>query len=245
MGIHSLKIILKGLMLSANSTIRRAFEREPGLSQSLTKSRSKRRTASKEVRQGQLIKATIRSIARHGLSITTIATVANEAGLSQGIINLHFQSKERLLEETLSHIVEEYRQAWFKAYRESGDAAAEKLAAVAVVDFAKRICQRNKLAVWFAFWGESRSRLTYRKIYEESSREYKQLLVSLCEDIIKQGKYKVQARQVADGLLAINVGLWLEMLISPTEMSAEQAGETSLTYLQGVFPGHFSGHFSG
>lgn len=209
------------------------------MSQSLTKSRTKRRTASKEVRQDQLIKATIRSIAKHGLSITTIATVAGEAGLSQGIINLHFQSKERLLEETLSHIVEEYRHAWFKAYRESGDSAAEKLIAVARVDFDKRICQRNKLAVWFAFWGESRSRLTYRKIYEESSREYKKLLVLLCEDIIKHGKYKVQARQVADGLLAMNVGLWLDILISPTEMSAEQAEETSLAYLQGVFPGHF------
>ena len=209
------------------------------MSQSVTKSRTKRRTASKEVRQDQLIRATIRSIAKHGLSITTIATVAGEAGLSQGIINLHFQSKERLLEETLSHIVEEYRCAWFKAYRESGDSAAEKLIAVAKVDFDKRICQRNKLAVWFAFWGESRSRLTYRKIYEESSREYKKLLVLLCEDIIKQGKYKVRARQVADGLLAMNVGLWLDLLISPTEMSAEQAEETSLAYLQGIFPGHF------
>ena len=81
------------------------------MSQPLTKTRPKRRTASKEVRKDQLIRATIRSIARHGLSLTTIATVAKEAGLSQGIINLHFKSKERLLEETLSHVVDEYRIA--------------------------------------------------------------------------------------------------------------------------------------
>ena len=211
------------------------------MSQAVKKTRPKRRTASKQVRKDQLIKATIRSIARHGLSVTTIATVAKEAGLSQGIINLHFKSKERLLEETLSHIVDEYRDAWFKAYRMSGDTTAEKLVAVVAVDFEKSICQRNKLAVWFAFWGESRSRLTYRKIYEESSREYKQLLTLLCEDIIKQGEYKVQAAQIAAGLVAVNVGLWLDMLISPAEMTAEQARETSLAYLRGVFPGHFPG----
>lgn len=228
-------------MLTTQSMLYIFYERGHGLSQSLSKPRTKRRTASKQVRQDQLIRATIRSIARHGLSITTIATVAKEAGLSQGIINLHFQTKERLLEETLSHIVDEYRHAWFKAYRAGGESAAEKLAAVAAVDFEKSICQRNKLAVWFAFWGESRSRLTYRKIYEESSREYKQLLTLLCEDIITQGKYKVQAQQVADGLLAMNVGLWLDMLISPAEMSAERARETSLAYLQGMFPGHFPG----
>ena len=209
------------------------------MNQATRKTRTRRRTASKEVRQGQLIKATIRSIARHGLSETTIATVANEAGLSQGIINLHFKSKERLLEETLAHIVEEYRVAWYKAMDSSGETSAEKLVALAAVDFDKKICQRNKLAVWFAFWGESRSRLTYRKICAQSSREYKRMLTGLCEDIIGQGNYKIQARHVAIGLLAVNSGLWLDMLISPSEMPSERAKEISLSYLHGVFPGHF------
>jgi TetR/AcrR family transcriptional repressor of bet genes len=211
------------------------------LSETLKNPRAKRRTASREERQDQLIKATIRSIAKNGLSVTTIATVAREAGLSQGIINLHFQSKERLLEETLGYIVDEYRAAWYKALQTSGDSAAEKLAALAGVDFDRQICQPNKLAVWFAFWGESRSRLTYRKICAQSSQEYKQLLTGLCEDIIKQGAYKVQAHHVATALLAMNGGLWLDILISPAEMSAEQAREISLSFLRGVFPGHFPG----
>jgi len=211
------------------------------LNQPATQPRTKQRTASKQQRQSQLIKATIRSIALNGLSVTTMATVAKEAGLSQGIINLHFQSKERLLEETLNHVVDEYRRAWYKALQTSGDSAAEKLAALAAVDFDKRICQRNKLAVWFAFWGESRSRLTYRKICTESSREYKRSLTLLCEEIIKQGGYAVQAQHIAIGLLAMNSGLWLDMLISPSEMSAELAREISLSYLRGVFPAHFKG----
>ena len=209
------------------------------MNQATRKTRTRRRTASKEVRQGQLIKATIRSIARHGLSETTIATVAREAGLSQGIINLHFKSKERLLEETLGHIVQEYRAAWYKAMDAGGETAVQRLAALAAVDFEKKICQRNKLAVWFAFWGESRSRFTYRKICAESSREYKEVLTGLCEDIIEQGNYRIQARHVAIGLLAVNSGLWLDMLISPSEMPSERAREISLSYLHGVFPGHF------
>ena len=57
----------------------------------------RRRTAPPAERRRQLIDATIRSVANRGLADTTIATVAREAGLSQGIINLHFQTKERLL----------------------------------------------------------------------------------------------------------------------------------------------------
>lgn len=209
------------------------------MSETLKKPLTKRRTAPREERRVQLIRATIRSIAKNGLSVTTIATVAGEAGLSQGIINLHFQSKERLLEETLGHIVGEYRAAWYKAIETSGDSAAEKLAALAAVDFDKHICQRDKLAVWFAFWGESRSRLTYRKICAESTREYRHCLTGLCEEIIRQGQYRVQAQHVATGLLAMNGGLWLDMLISPAEMSADQAREISQSYLRGVFPRHF------
>ena len=59
----------------------------------------RRRTAPPAERREQLIAATIRCVANRGLADTTIATVAREAGLSQGIINLHFQSKERLLTE--------------------------------------------------------------------------------------------------------------------------------------------------
>jgi len=212
------------------------------VNQPVKQPQAKRRTASKQERQAQLIKATIRSIAKHGLSVITMATVAREAKLSQGIINLHFQSKERLLEETLLYIVGEYRTAWHKARDRTGWTAAGKLAALAAVDFDKRICQRNKLAVWFAFWGESRSRSTYRKICTQSSREYKQDLISLCEEIIQQeaGAYTVPAEHIATGILAINGGLWLDLLLTPAELNREQALEISMSYLRGVFPGHFS-----
>lgn len=210
------------------------------MTQPTNKPRAKRRTAPKEQRQAQLIRATIRSIAKHGLSVTTMATVAGEAKLSQGIINLHFQSKERLLEETLLYIVGEYREAWHRA-RDSGEkSAADKLAALAGVDFERRICQRNKLAVWFAFWGESRSRSTYRRICTQSSREYKQDLTGLCGEIIRQGGYRASAEQTASGLLAVNSGLWLDLLLTPAEMKREQALQVSLSYLRHVFPRHFS-----
>ena len=202
--------------------------------------RTKRRTASKEQRQAQLIKATIRSIAKHGLSETTMATVAGEAGLSQGIINLHFQSKERLLEETLRFIVEEYRTAWRNALDSSGESAADKLESLVRVDFDRRICQRNKLAVWFAFWGESRSRLTYRRICSEHGREYKQVLTGLCDELIAKGNYVMTADHIATGLVSMTVGLWLDLLLSPSEMNPQQALEISLGYLRGIFPASFA-----
>jgi len=201
--------------------------------------RTKRRTASKQERKAQLIKATIRSIAKHGLSVTTMASVAKEARLSQGIINLHFQSKDRLLEETLRYVVDEYRLAWFKALDNSGESAPEKLAALVRVDFDKQVCQRNKLAVWFAFWGESRSRPTYRQICAERDKEYRQVLSGLCAEIIRQGGYASNPEHVAYGLSAMSEGLWLDLLLNPVDLTPEQALGISMGYLQDIFPQHF------
>ena len=66
-----------------------------------------KRSVSAQVRRKQLIMATIKCIAQKGLSALTMADITTEAGLSQGIVNLHFQSKEKLLIETLRYISDE------------------------------------------------------------------------------------------------------------------------------------------
>lgn len=200
----------------------------------------KKRTASKKARQRQLIRATVRSVARNGLSDTTMATVAGEAGLSQGIINLHFQSKDRLLVETLNFIADEYRAAWEKALANAGDATADKLAALVAVDFRPPVCDRNKLAVWFAFWGESKSRPTYRKICARRDMDYRKEMVRLCELLIEEGSYgELEARVVAMGLSSMTQGLWLDLLINPRSLTREKALNVCMNYLALAFHKHF------
>ncbi len=201
---------------------------------------SSQRTASKEARQAQLIKATIRSIAKRGLSDTTIATVAKEAGLSQGIINLHFQSKDRLLVETLRYVADEYTNAWRTALDKAGPSSTERLAAVIEANFGKAVCDRNKLAVWFAFWGESKSRPTYRNICTRLDQEYDAMLTRLCADLISDGGYSgIDAENTATALSAMGEGLWLDLIVNPESMDRERAKAVCFGYLANVFPDHF------
>jgi len=200
----------------------------------------KRRTAPKQQRREQLIKATIRSIARNGLSDTTMATVTREAKLSLGIVNLHFQSKERLLIETLRYVADEYARTWEKALENAGPSSTDRLRAIVAADFSRPVCEQNKLAVWFAFWGESKSRPTYRKICAERDLRYDEMLVGLCKDIIDEGPYpNTNPEVVATGLSAMSEGLWLDMLVSPESTSTEHAESICLAYLASAFPKHF------
>jgi TetR/AcrR family transcriptional repressor of bet genes len=200
----------------------------------------RRRTAPPAERREQLIQATIRCVANRGLASTTIATVAQEAGLSQGIINLHFQSKERLLTETLRYLADEYRSACRAAAVLAGDSSVAGLEAMVELDFRRGICERDKLAVWFAFWGERRFRPTYRRICAERDRSYDDMVRTMCARLCEEGGYPdVDPALVADGLSALTDGLWLDLLVRPDTMSRDLARRISMTYLADAFPRHF------
>jgi TetR/AcrR family transcriptional repressor of bet genes len=202
---------------------------------------AKRRTAPPAERREQLILATIRSVANRGLIDTTIATVAQEAGLSQGIVNLHFRSKDGLLTETLRYLADEYRTACHEAAAAGAVSPVAGLAAMVELDFRRSICSRDKLAVWFAFWGERRFRPTYRRICAERDRSYDDMVRLICARLCEEGGYAdIDPAVVADGLSALTDGLWLDLLVRPESMSRERARRITLSYLADVFPRHFS-----
>lgn len=201
---------------------------------------AKRRTAPPAERREQLILATIRSVADRGLADTTIATVAQEAGLSQGIVNLHFRSKDGLLTETLRYLADEYRSACHEAAATGEVSPVAGLLAMVELDFRRNICSRDKLAVWFAFWGERRFRPTYRRICAERDRSYDDMVRLMCARLCEEGGYPgVEPAVVADGLSALTDGLWLDLLVRPDTMSRERARRITLSYLADVFPRHF------
>jgi TetR/AcrR family transcriptional repressor of bet genes len=204
--------------------------------------RPRRRTAPPAERRGQLIDATIRSIARHGLADTTIATVARAASLSQGIVNLHFRSKERLLTETLRFLADEYRNACQRAAAAAEQSPVTGLEAMVELDFSPAICARDKLAVWFAFWGERKFRPTYRRICAARDKSYDDMVRVMCARLVETGGYSgVEPTLVADGLSALTDGLWLDLLVRPESMSRSKARRITLAYLADVFPRHFRG----
>jgi TetR/AcrR family transcriptional regulator, transcriptional repressor of bet genes len=218
----------------------------PALPDSIPQSRRRRparkqgRTAAPEERRAQLIEATIRCVAGRGLAETTIATVAKEAGLSQGIINLHFQSKERLLTETLRYLADEYRTACNNAAASSQDDPVAGLQAMVDLCFQRSICNRDKLAVWFAFWGERKFRPTYRRICAARDNAHDDLVRTMCTNLCKLGNYSdVEPVLVADGLSALTDGLWLDLLVRPESMKREQAWRVTMAYLADAFPRHF------
>ena len=95
----------------------------------------KERKENADRRRRQLLDAACRSILTHGLAKTTLATVASEAELSQGVAAFYFKSKLGLLTETLRDLYQRYEEHWTASLERAGDKPAEKIRALIKADF--------------------------------------------------------------------------------------------------------------
>ena len=115
----------------------------------------------------------------------------------------------------------------------------------AIIDaqFHPRICNRRKLAVWFAFFGNPMHRKFYQATATGIDDERMDVVTDLCAVIISDGDFSgVDARDVAATLEGLFDGLWLNILMYPDRFSADGAKAKVVAYLAAIFPAHFGGH---
>jgi TetR/AcrR family transcriptional repressor of bet genes len=198
------------------------------------------RKISRDERRQQLIEATMRVLARNGYSQTTLSNVAAEAGVSHGLVNFHFESKEKLLTATLMFMAAEYRQNWQSALAAAGDHPAQKLAALLMADFNDTIWTPERSACWCAFWGEVQSRPIYQQECAANDDDYISTLESICQSLIAEGGYDLDARRVARVLRFTSEGLWNDMLSMVVPYTRDEALKTLMSCAQVYFPKHFN-----
>lgn len=164
----------------------------------------------KDKRRVQLIEANMESIAVRGLTETTITHISETAGMSRGIINFYFDSKETMMRETLTHLLEEQTLAWQEALEKSANAPAqEKLQALVKALFSTRICARKKLAVWAAFIAHAATHAPYRYAFEQATVKLSETLNALLEE--QSGSKAAQGLSLQ--ILGMVRGFWLEQLV--------------------------------
>ena len=197
---------------------------------------SRNRKHQSEFRKRQLIDATMDCIDKLGLSQTTLARIAERVGISQGNVVFHFHSKEALLDQTLRHLNNEYRCNWLAALAASRPDAYSQLRALIESSFTPKICNRRKISVWFAFWGESRSRPTYMRICGDNDKAFSDQLLALCQTMEAQSTARLSAQTAALSLEGMIDGLWQNFLIGPPGFKRAHAVKAVFELMDSIYP---------
>jgi phenylpropionate dioxygenase-like ring-hydroxylating dioxygenase large terminal subunit/AcrR family transcriptional regulator len=191
-------------------------------------------------RRLELIEATISSIAERGLSGTTVAKVAETAGLSQGIVNFYFKSKDALLLSTLTYVSEGFEHRWREALAQVDSDPIHRLEALIDSNFDDTVCNTRWVAVSNAFWGESRARKDYMRVCGSRDAAYLDQIRSLMREIVQQGDHgRIDDEAVALALFHLLSSL-PESLLDPTKLfDRDEARETCRNFLMSIFPDEF------
>jgi TetR/AcrR family transcriptional repressor of bet genes len=201
---------------------------------------SEKRSSARLRRREQLIEATIAAIAQRGLSRMTISDVAEIADVSHGLLIFHFESKDRLLAETLRFMSEEHRQIWEDALRQAPPSPAARLDALIQAEFNAENQSPERLAAWCAFWGEAPNRPLYLEQCGSNDRAQIEAFEAACADLAADGGYAMDARRAARVIRLTIEGVWLELMFSAKPYSSNEAMKTVYFCTSALFPKHFS-----
>lgn len=189
-------------------------------------------------RRRQIVDATIVSIERNGLAATTLATVAQAAGLSQGVAVFYFKNKQALLAETLRHHYEEYQATWRKALAKADEDPVSGILALVRADFDRSVCNRRTLAIWHAFWGEASARPIFAEISATFDDERAGCMRELCTRAAPAMVDGWEPVTVADSIDSLTDGFWHRIyLAGGVGFDRETALDMTLQFIASVFPG--------
>lgn len=194
----------------------------------------KERKENAERRRRQILDATCRSIVSHGLQRTTLATVANEAGLSQGVAVFYFKSKNGLLTEALRDLYIAYERHWIDALEGAGEDPVRQLVALVRADFDAQVCNPEILSIWFAFWGEQKFTPQYAAVTLEFDRRRQEAMQSVFQDLLPHDP--ARAAHVAEWIETLTDGYWQHLHLFPEQGSKEQMLDGCFQFLAAQLP---------
>jgi len=180
-----------------------------------------------EVRRGMLIQATTRSIAKFGYSGTTIERICAEAGVSRGLINHHFGSKEQLILDTYQQVCDE----WAYYFKDISDGATEPEDALRTLiekNFNPIMFKPEYLSIWLGFWSVIPKTPELKKLDRALYSSDLKIFENLFEKLASKRKLKVNPRLEAIGLMSLMEGLWLQWCLDPKSFSVAEAREICL-----------------
>ena len=125
------------------------------------------RRKSATARRRELIEAGIACLGRGGMAGFTIDEICRQAGVSRGLVNHHFDSKEDLLLRIYAHMTQHLVDDEARA----ADPAA-RLAQIIDASFDEKAFDRDNLRAWLSVWGQVPSQPELAALHRRRYRRY-------------------------------------------------------------------------
>ncbi|WP_170407430.1 TetR/AcrR family transcriptional regulator [Ruegeria arenilitoris] len=198
------------------------------------------RELGKSKNRRHLLDSAANAIFKYGFRGATIANIQKESGLSRGMINLHFETKENLLLAVAQDLSRHYAEHWEHVVKDPELSPAEKLRGIITTDLSEEVLNARDVAIWFAFRSEVASHPEYGKYIDSRDEGFRAGILVICTQLIEEGQYaNADATLAANSLIALLEGMWTDFHLHSDHFDRKRAEETCLYVVRSFFPNHF------
>jgi AcrR family transcriptional regulator len=168
-------------------------------------------------RRRELIDAGIACLGEGGMSGFTIDRICRKAGVSRGLINHHFRTKEDLLvriyDTMTAHLVRDSR--------DRGPLGV--LNQVIDSNFDETEFNPGNLRAWLTVWGEVATNRGLQALHRQRYAVYKSRIEGALRELAAEQGKTLDSDSLARQLIALIDGLWLEYCLHPGEFTLAMA----------------------
>jgi betaine-aldehyde dehydrogenase len=182
------------------------------------------REVPEEARRQQLIEVTIDSLAEVGYVGSTLAQIAQRAGVSPGLVAHYFGDKDGLLEATFRTLArgigERMRERLRRARTPRG-----RVQAVIDTNLAPEEFDQRTGTAWLAFWGQ----VLHVKGLKRVQTVYQRRMLSNLRHALRRLVAGDEARSLAAMIAAMIDGVWLRAALSRWQEADSESARAMLT----------------
>jgi len=189
------------------------------------------------LRREQIVRATIRCLARDGYAALTMKKVARAAGVSQGILHYYFADKRAILVAALAAVTADLDRRVATAQARGSRDPRTRLRALITACLRLAVEEREFWIVFVEFWGEMMHDRRLREINAALYERMRRQIGTLIAQGIRAGTFRrIDRLQAAAVILALVDGVSLQLTFDPKAFgiaTAVQFCEDALTRFLG------------
>ena len=194
-----------------------------------------------------LIEATLRVISELGYANASVSEIIKNAGLSRGMIHLHFGSKDKLIIEAAIHASERYHTFLETCLEYAGPSPQEQVEAIVKHDLSEDVLNATSVRVWYELRGAIYFHKELASCSDTRDERLRSVLFRLFSELSECYKMndatQENAEDVTTAFMALMEGMWTDYLLHQTNFQRVDAKRSVFRFLRTLFPDHF--HLTG
>lgn len=182
--------------------------------------------------------ATLRCLAERGVEKTSIRHICEAAGVSVGLVNHYYSSKDALIADVYARLADSLLAALNEEVERIGGGARERLSAFFRASFSPVVLDPDLLRAWLSFWSMTRRSRLIADVHARTYGDYLTVLEGMLQDLAREADISgFDARLAAIGLSGLLDGLWVEWCLNSGTFTPTEGVRLCEACLDGVVGG--------